>query len=94
MGKSLGWWLFRPTHVVPTAPVENAIRKHHLAMNAGRVIVHEELLRRVWGPGYATDTQLLHTAVRRLRRKIEMDPAAPRHILTRHGIGYSLARGT
>lgn len=63
-----------------------------LVRNAGRVLVHEALLRQVWGPGYADETQLLHTAIRRLRRKLEDDPSRPRHILARRGIGYWLAR--
>jgi len=63
-----------------------------LAANAGRVLVQEELLRRVWGPGYEHDPQVLHTAVRRLRQKIEAEPSHPRYILTKHGIGYALAK--
>jgi two-component system KDP operon response regulator KdpE len=62
-----------------------------LALNAGRALMHGELLRRVWGVGYEEQTELLHTMVRRLRRKIEDDPAAPRHVLTRRGVGYTLA---
>jgi two-component system KDP operon response regulator KdpE len=64
---------------------------YHLALNAGRILVPEELLRRVWGPGYEDQTELLHTTVRRLRRKVEPDPAAPRYVLTRRRIGYLLA---
>ena len=64
-----------------------------LAHNAGRVLVHDELLRRVWGHGYVGEVELLHTAVRRLRRKIEGDPSAPRYVLTKRGIGYSLVQG-
>lgn len=63
-----------------------------LAANAGRVIVQDELVRRVWGPGYAGATALLQTAVRRLRVKIEEDPAAPRYLLTKRGVGYWLAK--
>jgi DNA-binding response OmpR family regulator len=63
-----------------------------LAANAGRVLLQDELLVRVWGPGYPGATALLQTAVRRLRRKIEDDAASPRYILTRRGIGYLLAR--
>jgi len=63
---------------------------YHLAINAGRVLVHDELLRRVWGSGYRDQTGLLQTTVRRLRHKIEHDPSAPRHLLTRRGIGYVL----
>ena len=63
-----------------------------LAANAGRVMVQEELLRRVWGPGYDGASELLHSAIRRLRLRIEEDPATPRWILTRRGVGYLLAK--
>lgn len=63
-----------------------------LAANAGRVLVHEELLRRAWGPGYEGATELLHTAIRRLRRKIEDDPASPQHVVTKRGLGYLIPK--
>lgn len=63
-----------------------------LAANAGRVMVQDELLRRVWGPEYCGDSALLQTAIRRLRSKIEDDPASPRLIVTKRGLGYSLSR--
>ena len=63
-----------------------------LAQNAGRVMVHDELLHRVWGSGYEGASELLHTAIRRLRVKIEADPTRPRYILTKRGIGYFLPR--
>ncbi len=61
---------------------------YHLATNAGRVLVQEELLRRVWGPDYCDEPEVLRVYVRRLRQKIEEDPSAPRFILTRPGVGY------
>jgi two-component system KDP operon response regulator KdpE len=64
---------------------------HQLAMNAGRVLVYEELLRRVWGAEYDSEPALVHNAVRRLRDSLGDDPRAPRHILTRRGVGYLLA---
>jgi two-component system, OmpR family, response regulator VicR len=64
---------------------------YHLAQNAGRVLVHEELLRRVWGLGYEDQPEILHTTVRRLRRKLEDNPSAPRYVVTRRSIGYLLA---
>ncbi|HEY3111576.1 MAG TPA: response regulator transcription factor [Chloroflexota bacterium] len=67
---------------------------YHLAVNAGRVLVHDEILRRVWGVGYQDQTDLLQTTVRRLRHKIEDDPSAPRYLLTRRGIGYLLTTPT
>ena len=63
-----------------------------LAANAGRVMLQDELLRRVWGPAYSGDTALLQTAVRRLRNKIEDDPASPCRVLTKRGVGYWLSK--
>ena len=61
-----------------------------LARQAGRVLVPEVLLERVWGPGYEAEHRLLRQAVHRLRRKIEPDPSSPQYIQTRTGIGYVL----
>ena len=75
---------------VPLGPTEYRLL-HHLAINAGRVLIHEELLRRVWGAEYQNEPALVHNAVRRLRDSLGDDPRAPRHILTRRGVGYLLA---
>jgi two-component system, OmpR family, KDP operon response regulator KdpE len=58
-----------------------------LATNAERVLTHQQLLLQVWGEG-ATDAQYLRVYVGHLRKKIETDPARPRHILTETGVGY------
>lgn len=63
---------------------------HHLAVNAGRMLVHEDLLRRVWGPGYEGDADLLHAAIRRLRRKLAAAGDTPSRVHTRRGVGYWL----
>jgi two-component system, OmpR family, KDP operon response regulator KdpE len=42
----------------------------------------------VWGPAYASDTQILRVHVANLRRKIESDPGTPRYITTEAGVGY------
>lgn len=63
-----------------------------LATNAGRVLLQDELLGRVWGPDYTGASALLQTAIRRLRRKIEADPRSPRHVLTDRGVGYHIAK--
>ena len=55
------------------------------------MLTHNQLLEQGWGPGYANETAVLHVAISRLRNKIEPDPAHPRHLLTRVGIGYTLA---
>jgi DNA-binding response OmpR family regulator len=61
-----------------------------LAANAGRVISREQLLERVWGYGYFGDGRLVDVHVRRLRTKVEPDPASPRHVVTVRGLGYKL----
>ncbi len=62
-----------------------------LARHCGRVVTHQQLLREVWGPGYAEETQYLRVYVGQLRRKIEADAARPRYLLTEPGVGYRLA---
>ena len=60
----------------------------YLATNAGRVITRDQLMRDVWGIRGRVVTRAVDVAVRRLRKKIEPDPADPRFILTVHGQGY------
>lgn len=62
-----------------------------LAASAGKVFSREQLLERVWGYDYFGDGRLVDVHVRRLRTKIEPDPANPRHVLTVRGLGYKLA---
>jgi two-component system response regulator RegX3 len=59
-----------------------------LLANAGRVLTRETLIDRVWGPHYVGDTKTLDVHVKRLRAKIEDDPATPRRITTIRGLGY------
>ncbi len=61
-----------------------------LASNPGRVFSRETLLDRVWGYGYFGDGRLVDVHVRRLRTKVEQDPANPRHVVTVRGLGYRL----
>jgi DNA-binding response OmpR family regulator len=61
-----------------------------LAQNPGRVFSREELLDKVWGYGYFGDGRLVDVHVRRLRTKVEADPANPRHVVTVRGLGYRL----
>ncbi|SNQ51326.1 Response regulator with CheY-like receiver domain and winged-helix DNA-binding domain [Frankia canadensis] len=59
-----------------------------LAVAGGRAVSRKQLLERVWGYDYFGGARMLDVHVRRLRRKLEMDPSAPTHILTVRGIGY------
>ena len=56
--------------------------------NVGRVISREELMQKVWGYEYYGDLRAVDVAIRRLREKMEDDPANPRYILTKRGVGY------
>jgi two-component system KDP operon response regulator KdpE len=62
-----------------------------LALNANRVMLHQDLLTKVWGPEYRDDIDYLRAYIRYLRRKLEAEPSNPRYILTSPGIGYMLA---
>jgi len=61
-----------------------------LASNEGKLLTHRAILQEVWGPGYGSESNLLHVHVSQLRRKIEPDPARPRYLLTEPGAGYRL----
>jgi two-component system KDP operon response regulator KdpE len=61
-----------------------------LASHAGRVLLHRELLTRIWGPEYVDDVHYLRIWTSRLRAKLERDPAAPALIHTLPGLGYRL----
>jgi two-component system KDP operon response regulator KdpE len=62
----------------------------HLAANAGKVVLHTELLTKVWGPEYRDDLQYLRVWVSRVRRKLGAAPGEPGRIKTFQGIGYLL----
>lgn len=61
-----------------------------LVSHAGKVLTHQQLLRQVWGRGYEEEAHLLRVNISNLRRKLEQDPARPRHIITEPGVGYRL----
>jgi two-component system KDP operon response regulator KdpE len=75
---------------IPLTRTEYALLRH-LALNANRVVLHQELLVEVWGPEYRDDVDYLRAYIRYLRRKLEEDPAHPNYILTSPGVGYMLA---
>jgi two-component system, OmpR family, KDP operon response regulator KdpE len=59
-----------------------------LVQHPGRLVTGPDILRQVWGPGHEDKTNYLRVYVAGLRRKLEPDPAHPRHLLTEPGIGY------
>jgi two-component system KDP operon response regulator KdpE len=60
----------------------------HLLRHPGRLLSRRALLHDVWGPQYLTETNYLRQYMARLRRKLEIEPAHPRHLLTEPGMGY------
>jgi two-component system, OmpR family, response regulator RegX3 len=63
-----------------------------LLLNAGRVLTRDVLIDRIWGPNYFGDTKTLDVHIKRLRAKLEKDPANPECIVTVRGVGYRYER--
>ena len=59
-----------------------------LLRTPGRLVPREDLLHEVWGPAYERETNYLRTYLGTLRKKLEADPARPRHLITEPGVGY------
>jgi len=72
---------------VHLTPIEFAILAH-LAQRPGRLVTHTELLRAVWGPEYANETNYLRVHITHLRKKVEPDPSSPTYVVTEPGVGY------
>ena len=76
-------------------PVELTMKEFDLMLflmkNPGKVYSRENLLDLVWGYDYLGDTRTVDVHVRRLREKLELDPARPQHIMTKWGVGYYLS---
>jgi len=79
----------RDTHEIKLTLTEYEIVKY-LAINAGKVITHKALLHTVWGTAYEKEVQYLRVYIGQIRRKLEVDPSRPRHIITASGVGYRL----
>lgn len=77
--------------IVKLTPIEYSLLIIFIR-NEGRVLTHNYILKEVWGPSYAEETQYLRVFIAQLRKKLEDDPAHPRFFLTESGIGYRLAR--
>lgn len=74
----------QPIHLTPT---EYRLLEA-MATNPGKLLTHGWLLRRVWGPGYGTESNYLRLYVKQLRQKLRDDPSEPRWITTEPGLGY------
>ncbi|MBP6818577.1 MAG: response regulator transcription factor [Ferrovibrio sp.] len=74
---------------VKLSPKEYALLQF-LARHAGKVVTHEQLLTEVWGRSHVEDGHYLRIFMRKLRQKMERDPARPRYIVTELGVGYRL----
>src|SRR5439155_7769958 len=77
-------------HTVTLTPIEYALLDE-LARNVGRVLTTHLLLQRVWGSQYSDATDYIKGVVRRLRVKLEPDPAHPQYIITEPHLGYRLS---
>ena len=75
-----------------TLPLKEFELLHVLLANAGRALTRDTLIDRVWGSDYVGDTKTLDVHVKRLRSKIEPDPANPTRIVTIRGLGYKYER--
>ena len=71
-----------------TMPLKEFELLEFLLRNSGRVLTRGQLIDRIWGSDYVGDTKTLDVHVKRLRAKVEPDPAKPRHLLTVRGLGY------
>jgi len=71
-----------------TMPLKEFDLLEFLVRNAGRVMTRNQLIDRIWGADYVGDTKTLDVHIKRLRAKVELDPANPVHLLTVRGLGY------
>ena len=73
--------------LVHLTPKEYDVLKH-LVANQGKPLTHRRILQSVWGPDYGEETENLRVVINQLRRKIEVDPAHPKYIITEPWVGY------
>ncbi len=84
-------WVTLNDEEIDLSPTEYDLLRE-LAQNAGKVLTHQMLLSRVWGPEFVSETEYLRVYVGRLRNKIEVNSKKPQHILTKSGVGYVLQK--
>lgn len=80
-------WVERDGQQVHLTPIEFRLLAY-LAANPDSVLTHRQLLKAVWGPSHAEDSHYVRVYMGHLRKKLEVDPANPDHIVTEPGIGY------
>jgi len=82
------------TVTIAERPVELTAREfsllHTMALEAGRILSVDDLLRRVWGAEYIGEPQVVYVHIRWLREKIEGNPDKPQRIINVRGVGYKL----
>jgi two-component system response regulator RegX3 len=76
--------------IVISLPLKEFELLEFLMRNAGRVLTRIQLIDRVWGSDYVGDTKTLDVHIKRLRAKVEIDPADPKIIQTVRGLGYKM----
>jgi two-component system KDP operon response regulator KdpE len=81
------WRVTIDSREVELTPIEFSLLEQ-LVLNAGKVLTHNMLLQKVWGPEYNGEMHYVHVFVARLRKKLEHDPKKPKYILTKPGVGY------
>jgi DNA-binding response OmpR family regulator len=75
---------------IALTPIEYRLLAY-LSKHVGRIVTQDQLLESVWGTSYLGESHLLQVNINRLRHKLEIDPAHPRYILTKAGVGYLLS---
>jgi two-component system, OmpR family, KDP operon response regulator KdpE len=81
--------VFRGTEQLHLTPIEYKLLTL-FAQHAGKVLTHRMILKEVWGPNHATQTHYVRVHMAELRKKIEVDPARPKRLVTEPGVGYRL----
>jgi two-component system, OmpR family, KDP operon response regulator KdpE len=84
LGAKQAWRDESEVHLTPT---ESSLLEV-LVRRPGRLVPQRQLLEDVWGPAYGSETHYLRVYMAQLRRKLEPDPARPRHLITEPGMGY------
>ncbi len=81
----------RGDEVIHLTPIEYKLLTF-LSGQPDRVITHQQLLKAVWGPGHMHDTHYVRVHMANLRKKVEVEPSMPKHLMTEAGIGYRFVK--